>query len=68
MTDADSLQAIRNREIYKLWTDIQDVIGNASKWPKGIRTLFWTRNETFSEVFSSSFLYVNGLNPIILLE
>ena len=65
MIAADLLQAIRNREIYKFWTDIQDVIGNASKWPKGIRKLFWTRNLShFQMCLVAAFVYVN----IIFLE
>ena len=34
MTDADSLKAARNREIYGLWKSITDIIEDASKWPK----------------------------------
>lgn len=69
MTDADSLQAARNREVYQLWKSMQDVIGDASKWPKLIRRLFWKRNlKQFNRCIVAAFVYVNGLNPEIFLQ
>ncbi|MEW8548563.1 MAG: hypothetical protein AB2693_34105 [Candidatus Thiodiazotropha sp.] len=69
MTDADSLLAARNREIHSLWISMQDIIGNASKWPKLIRRLFWTRNlRHFQRCIVAAFVYVNGLNPDIFME
>ena len=69
MSDADSLLAARNREIYQLWKTIQDIIGDAKKWPKLIRKLFWTRNLIyFHRCLVAAFVYVNGLNPEIFME
>ena len=54
---------------YILWCDIQDVIGNASQWPKEMRRLFWTKNVThWNRIMLATFVFVNGLNPTIFLE
>lgn len=59
----------RNRRIYELWTNIQDIIGPANVWPFLIRRLFWTRNvKHFNRILLAAFVYVNGLNPDIFLE
>lgn len=51
------------------WLDIQDVIGSASLWPQRIRSLFWTRPlKHWDRIQLAAFAWVNGLNPIILLE
>lgn len=34
----------RNRDIYKQWMDIQDIVGPAKLWPLFIRRLFWTQS------------------------
>ena len=59
----------RNRQIYNLWTDIQDVIGPASRWPKNIRRFFWTKNlKNAIRARVCAFVYINGLNPVKFLE
>ena len=59
----------RNRIIYHLWMDIQDVIGPARLWPYRIRALFWTRNlNHFQRILIAAFVWVNGLNPVIFME
>ena len=64
-----SLLAARNREIYNLWKTIQDIIGDASKWPKLICRLFWTPSlRHFHRCIVAAFVYVNGLNPEMFLE
>ena len=41
---------------------MQDIIGDAGKWPKLIR-LFWTENpKHFHRCIVTAFVYVNGLN------
>ena len=68
-TDADSLLAARNREIYELWKIMQDVKGDANKCSKLMRRLFWTRNLIyFQRCLVAAFVYVNGLNPEIFME
>ena len=52
-----------------MWNTIQDVIGDAKHWPKKIRKLFWTRNlRNFDRFLICLFAYVNGLNPLLLIE
>ena len=59
----------RNRQIYESWMAIIDSIGDAKLWPKHIRRLFWTKNVVHWErILIASFSYVNGLNPVMLLE
>lgn len=59
----------RNRRIYVLWEDIQEIIGPASHWPHMIRRLFWRRNlQHFQRILVCTFVFVNGLNPIIFDE
>ena len=56
----------RNRKIYELWTDIQDVVGPAKEWPLMIRRLFWTRNISHTmRPILCAFTFVNGLNPVV---
>ena len=57
------------REIFLLWSDIQDLIGKASLWPQRIRYLFWKKQMSHWErILICAFTYVNGLNPEILLQ
>lgn len=54
---------------YTLWTDIQEIVGPAKRWPHKIRKLFWTKNiRHFDRIILSAFVYVNGLNPDVFLE
>ena len=47
---------------------MQDIIGDAGKWPKLIR-LFWTEYpKHFHRCIVTAFVYVNGLNWDIFLE
>ena len=69
MTDVASSKKSKNREIYELWKCVQDIIGEASKWPKIIRRLFWTENLIpFQRCMVAAFAYVNGLNSDIFLH
>ena len=57
-----------NNQEFKLWTAIQDIIGDAKLWPGKIRILFWTRDlDNFQRLIFILFCYVNGLNPEISL-
>lgn len=59
----------RNTQIYKLWMDIQDIIGPAHLWPLTIRRLFWTQTlGHWDRILICAFSYVNGLNPEVLIE
>lgn len=59
----------KNRQIYNSWMDIQEIIGDASKWPKKIRKLFWTRGvKHFDRILLATFVIVNGLNPVMFTE
>ena len=54
---------------YILWTDIQDIIGEASKWPPRIRKLFWTRGLSyFNRFLFTTFCYINGLDLDIIMQ
>lgn len=67
MSDVEPLS--RNRQIYNLWTSIQDIIGPANLWPVNIRRYFWTANlNHFQRILVCTFVYVNGLNEVIFLE
>lgn len=58
----------RRRE-YELWKDIQDIIGDASCWPKEICRLFWSHNlNHWQRQYLTSFVYVNGLHPDVFVE
>ena len=59
----------RDRQIYRLWMTIQDIVGEASLWPVLIRRLFWTPNLIhWHRILICTFVYVNGLNPEIFFE
>jgi len=59
----------RERQVYQLWIDIQDQIGDATQWPHTIRRLFWTRNiNHWERILLCTFCWVNGLNPVVFEE
>lgn len=59
----------RNRRIYNLWSNIQDIVGPAREWPYLIRRLFWTPDlRHFQRILIVTFAFVNGLNPVLCLE
>ena len=59
----------KNRHIYNSWIDMQKIIGDASKWPKNIRKLFWTRGvKHFDRILLATFVIVNGVNPVMFTE
>ena len=59
----------KNRMIFEKWTDIQEIIGPANKWPVLVRKLFWKGNiQHFDRLLVASFVFVNGLNPVIFLD
>ena len=69
MANAAQPEISRNQQIYLLWSGIQEIIGPATHWPYLIRRLFWTRNlNHFQRLFVCSFVFVNGLNPVIFDE
>ena len=59
-----------------MWRDIQNIIGDAKEWPKRMRRLFWGLNTEekkvplthFERLIVCSFVYVNGLNPIVFYD
>ena len=59
----------RNRHIFLLWPDIQEIIGPATHWPHLIRQLFWTRNlNHFQRLLVCAFVIFNGLNRVVFDE
>ena len=54
---------------YILWRDIQEIVGEATLWPRSIRLLFWKRNVSHWErTLLAAFVWVNALNPEIFME
>ena len=54
---------------YHLWKDIQDIIGPATLWPFQIRKNFWNNKIAhFNQITLCAFSYINGLNPLVLLQ
>ena len=54
---------------YVLWSDIQDVVGPASFWPRRIRRNFWTRHLShWQRILTATFVWVNGLNPEVFYD
>ena len=46
-----------------------EIIGPATHWPHLIRRLFWTQNlNHFQRLLVASFVFVNGLNPVVFDE
>ena len=57
------------KKICQLWLDIQDIIGPVHNWPPKIRNLFFTANlRHYQRLKVCAFVYVNGLNPVMLFE
>ena len=57
------------RAVYRQWMLIQEIVGDAKRWPRLTRRLFWKQNvKHFERLLLSAFVYVNGLNPDIFLE
>lgn len=53
-----------NRDMAKIWEDIQDIIAPANEWPQWIKELFFTRNLNHAQrPLISAFIVYNGLNP-----
>ena len=56
-------------KVFILLGTIQEIIGSATLWPRNIRKLFWKKFPTnFDRMLLGSFSWINGLNPVILLE
>jgi len=54
---------------YLLWTDIQDIVGPASFWPRRIRCNFWIRSLShWQRVLTATFVWINGLNPEVFYD
>lgn len=63
---SETLRRKRNHEIFKMWMDIQDIVGAAKLWPHFIRKLFWTKHLNHSQrPIICAFVFVNGLNPVV---
>lgn len=61
--------ATRNQQIFALWREMQDIIGEANLWPRRIRRYFWTKNlKHWERCLVSAFVYINGLNPVVFME
>ena len=61
---------LRRKKIRDLWYTIQDLIGNASQWPKKIRALFLEKkkNKIFGENSSLSFCFPESYKPRYFLS
>jgi len=54
---------------YQLWTDIQDIVGPASFWPRRIRRNFWTRSLShWQRILTATVVWINGLNPEVFYD
>ena len=52
-----------------LWDDILDIIGPVKKWPPKMRNLFFKQGLShFERLKVCTFVYVNGLNPVMFLN
>ena len=58
-------QQRRDKNIYTLWKDIQDIVGPANEWPKIIRKCFWSKIDHKMRPVVAAFVYINGLNPVV---
>ena len=66
---AERLREQRNRAKRKLWREIQDVVGSHKSWPACVRVRFWYNHlDHFDRIIVTAFCFVNGLNPLVLLE
>ena len=60
---------LRRKKIRDLWYTIQDLIGNASRWPKKIRALFWKKKpKPLGENSSLSFCFPESYKPRYFFE
>ena len=58
MSNHQSANFSRNRQIYELWMPVQDIIGAAYLWPINIRRLFWIGNlNHFQRIVVCTFVY-----------
>ena len=57
-------------QIYLLFKEIQEIIGDKTLWPRRILKIFWKRKNIthWERVCLSAFIYVNGLNPRLYEE
>ena len=52
-----------------LWDDILDIIGPVKKWPPKMGNLFFKQGLShFERLKVCTFMYVNGLNPVMFFE
>ena len=57
------------QECVTLWGDILDIIGPVKKWPPKMRNLFFKQGLShFERLKVCTFVYVNGLNPVMFFE
>ena len=53
----------------QLWLDIQDIIGDHTKWPARIRIIIWKKSVAhFDRILLTTFAFINGLNLTVLIE
>lgn len=63
-----TINNMKNKQ-YRIWKDMQEIIGPASFWPERIRKLFWSKNiKHFDRLLVATFVHINGLNPYIFLK
>ena len=63
------IMSSRNRQIFNLWSEIQDIVGPANLWPVRVRRNFWNKEPGhFDRICLCAFAYVNGLNPLVFYE
>ena len=56
-------------EQYRLWMDIQDIVGPANQWPRQIRLNFWAHHLSHWErIRTAAFIWINGLNPEVFYD
>ena len=59
----------KSKKVSELWGDIQDIIGDKSRWPPYIKALFWKRNVNhFERRILAALIFYNGLNPSVFFE
>lgn len=59
---------IKGSAKYKLYCEIQDIVGNASLWPRNIRLWFWKGATYTQRPILVAFFYINGLNPELFMD
>lgn len=59
----------RNLQVFNTWTLIQDLVGDATTWPRIIRRVFWDKDAGhWQRIMLATFAFVNGLTPSVLFE